>query len=114
MSFEACTLRRLTSGSGAPRRILPVSRPQPSGRPHDRAHALIEAERHQFPFVVAADQRVIGLVGDIARQAIAIGNSQRLHQMPAGEIRYADIADLAGADQIVERRQHFFGGVFAS
>ena len=36
--------------------------------PHHRADALVEAERHQLPFVVAADQRVVGLVRDVARQ----------------------------------------------
>jgi hypothetical protein len=45
-------LGRLASGSGAPRRILPVSRPQPSGD-HTTAPTLIHAERHEFPFIVA-------------------------------------------------------------
>ena len=74
--------------------------------PHHRADALVEAERHQLPFIVAPDQRIIGLMRDIARQAVAVGDGERFHQMPAGEIGAADIADLAGAHEVVERREH--------
>ena len=62
-------------------------------------------QRHQLPLVVAADQRVIRLVGDVARQAVLLRDGQRLHQVPAREIRAADVADLAGAHQVVERAQ---------
>ncbi len=45
--------------------------PAPAERaPDDRADLLVEGQRHQLPLVVAADQRVIGLVGDVARQAV--------------------------------------------
>src|SRR5581483_838300 len=44
----------------------------------------------------------------VARETVAVGRSQRFHQMPAGEIGGADIADLAGANELVERRQSFF------
>ena len=45
---------------------------------------------------------------DVARIAVAVGDGERLHQMPAGEVRDADVANLAGADQSIERRQHLF------
>ena len=32
--------------------------------------------------------------------------AERLHQLPAGEVGDADIAQLAGAHEVVERRQH--------
>src|SRR6478609_10691502 len=35
--------------------------------PHDRADAFLDAQWHELPFVVAADERVIDLMGDIAR-----------------------------------------------
>jgi hypothetical protein len=38
--------------------------------------------------------------------AAALRNGQRLHQLPAREVGDADIAKLAGADQVVEGRQH--------
>ena len=110
MSATILLCRRLVSGSGWPRRTLP-GEPAPAERtPDDRAHLLIEGQRHQLPFVIAADQRVIGLVGDVAGQAVLFRNRQRLHQVPAGEVRAADVADLAGAHQIVERAQHLLDG----
>jgi hypothetical protein len=58
--------------------------PAPAERaPHHRADALVDAERHQRPFVVAPDERVIGLVGDEARVAVAVGGGERLHELPA-------------------------------
>ena len=93
-----------SSGSGWPRRILPVSRPQPERAP-DRPRPTFwsRAERHQLPLVVAADERVVRLVGHVARPAVALGDGQRLHQVPAREVRAADVADLPGLHQVVER-----------
>ena len=80
--------------------------PAPAERaPDDRADLLVERQRHQLPLVVAADQRVVRLVGDVAGQAVLLRDRQRLHQVPAGEVRAADVADLAGAHQVVERAQ---------
>jgi len=100
--------RRLTAGRGWSRLILPVRRPSREATTPPR-RALVEAERHQLPLVVASDQRIIGLVGDVARIAVFVGDGERLHQVPAGEVRDADIPDLAGAHQHIERRQHLFG-----
>ena len=41
--------------------------------PHDSADALVETEGHEFVFVVAADQRVVGLVRHIACEAEFVG-----------------------------------------
>jgi hypothetical protein len=41
-------------------------------------------------------------VGDIASEAVLLGDGERLHQVPAGEIGAADITDLAAANEIVE------------
>ena len=38
---------------------------------------------------------------------MALRRCERLHQVPAGEIRASDIAHLAAADEVVERRQRF-------
>ena len=84
-----------------------AGQPAPAERaPDDRADLLVEGQRHQLPLVVAADQRVVRLVGDVAGEAVPLGDGQRLHQVPAGEVRAADVADLAGPDQVVERAQH--------
>ncbi|MCY1508738.1 hypothetical protein D9M68_430580 [compost metagenome] len=60
--------------------------------PDQRADALVGAERHQFPFVVAADERIVDLVGDMAHEAVLLRDGQRFHQLPAGEVGGADVA----------------------
>src|SRR5690606_13082525 len=71
--------------------------------PHDSTDAFFQAERHQLPFVLAADERVVRLVGDMARIAVAVGHGQCLHEMPAREVGNASVSDLAGAHERVER-----------
>ena len=81
-----------------------TGQPAPAERaPDHRAHALIERERHQLCLIVPPDQRIIGLMRDVAREVVAIRHRQRLHQMPAGEVGAADVADLAGPHEIVQR-----------
>src|SRR6185312_13353872 len=61
--------------------------PSPAKRaPDESADVLVDAERHQLPFVVPADEGVVDLVGDVARPTVPVGNGQRLHEMPAGEV----------------------------
>ena len=69
--------------------------------------ALVEAEGHQFPFVLAADQRVVRLVGDHAREVELLRVRERLHQVPAGVVRATDVSQLARAHKVVERRDDF-------
>ncbi|MNT68299.1 hypothetical protein D3C72_2065200 [compost metagenome] len=58
--------------------------PPPAQRaPHHGADTLVQAQRHQLPLHVTANQRVVGLVGHVARQAVPVGGSQRFHQLPA-------------------------------
>ena len=45
--------------------------------PHHRARRPGRGQRHQLPLVVAADQRVVRLVGDVARPAVAVGDRER-------------------------------------
>ncbi|MDT4849327.1 hypothetical protein FQZ97_834450 [compost metagenome] len=44
----------------------------------------------------------------VARIAVALGHRQRLHQVPAREVRRAHITQLARAHEVVERGQRFF------
>src|SRR5262245_57089380 len=76
----------------------------PSERtPDHRADSLVERKRHEFPLVVTPDQRVIHLMRDVLRPAVAPRRRERLHQMPAGEIGAGDITDLTAARQRVQR-----------
>jgi hypothetical protein len=54
--------------------------------PRDAANTLVESKRHQLPLVVAADKRIISLVGDIPRQSVFLRDGKRLHQVPAGKV----------------------------
>ena len=78
--------------------------------PDQRADPLVEAEGHQLPLVFSADQRVIDLVGDIPRPAVAVGDGQGLHQVPAGKVGAGDVADLALADEGVQGVLYLFDG----
>src|SRR5579883_1338511 len=71
--------------------------PSPAERtPDESADALIDAEGHQLPFVVSADQRVVDLMRDMPRPAVPVGNGERFHQLPAREVGCADVAHLPG------------------
>ena len=67
---------------------------------------MIEPQRHQLPLVLAAQQRIIDLMRHKARPAVTLGHGQRLHQVPAGEVRGRDVAHLALADKGVQRLLH--------
>src|ERR1700691_175210 len=77
--------------------------------PDHAAYAFGEAEGHQLPFVFAADQRVVGLMRNVARPAVAIGSGKSFHQVPAGEIGAAGVTDFPAANQHVKGAQSFFG-----
>ncbi|MND30362.1 hypothetical protein D3C80_208920 [compost metagenome] len=82
--------------------------PPPAKRAPDHcAKTLIRAERHQIPLVITADQGIIDLIDHITRPAITVRDGKRFHDLPAGKIRDAGISHLAGADECIERRQHF-------
>ena len=37
--------------------------------PHNSADALIQGQRHEFPFIFATKEGIVGLVGDVAGEA---------------------------------------------
>ena len=78
--------------------------------PDEGADALIEGEGHELPLVVAADERVVDLVADVAGPAVALGDGEGLHEVPAGEVGAGDVADLALADEVVEGVEGLFDG----
>ena len=85
--------------------------PSPAQRaPDHRANFFFLRERHQFPLVVAAHQRVVHLLGAEASPAVAVRHTERLHQMPAGEIRTRCVAHLALAHKLVQGLLYFFNG----
>ena len=61
-------VKRLVFGKRRAAADLPGEASPTERTPHDRAHFLVERQRHEFPFVVAADERVIGLMRHVARE----------------------------------------------
>ncbi len=112
--MSAVSCRRLDLGQGWPRRILRGQPAPAQGAPDHGPDALVDAQRHQLVLVVAADQRIVGLVGDVARPAVRVGHGQRLHQLPAREVGGADVEHLAGPHEVVQGRQHLLDRVKAS
>ena len=83
----------------------------PSQRAPDQgANPLIEPERHQFPFVFSADERIVDLVANVAGPAVAIGDGERFHQVPAGKIGAGDVANFSALDQLIEAAESLFDG----
>jgi hypothetical protein len=80
------------------------------GTPDERADFLVEAEGHQLPLVVTADERVVDLMSDVAGEAVTVRDGERLHQVPAGEIGAGDVADFAFANELVEGVERLFDG----
>ena len=87
-----------------------MRRPQPSGLQTSAPTPWSSGERHQLPLVVAADERVVDLVADVPRPAVALGDGERLHEVPAGEVGAGDVANLAFADHLVEGVEGLFDG----
>lgn len=71
--------------------------------PDESADLLVEREGHQLPFVLAADQRIVGLVSHVAGETALVRNREGFHELPAGETRAADVAHLSAADEVIER-----------
>ena len=77
---SAVLCRRLLLRQGLPAADL-SGEPSPTQRaPHQGAHTFGKRQRHQLPLVVAAYQRVVDLVGRIARPPILPADSKGLLQ----------------------------------
>src|SRR6185312_796338 len=47
--------------------------------PDERSHALIEAKGHELPLVLAADERIVDLMRNVAGPAVAFAGRKRFH-----------------------------------
>src|SRR5262249_8739445 len=63
--------------------------------PDEDAETLVDRDRDEFVFSLARLQSVMDLLGNEALVIVALGDVERLHDVPAGIIGAADIADLA-------------------
>ena len=101
-SFQSVSWRA-PSGACSPRRYLPDSRPPRERAPDQDPDALVEAGGDDLVLGLAGLQRVVDLLADEALEAVPLGDAERLHELPARVVRAADVADLARADEVVER-----------
>src|SRR5271166_1810964 len=74
-------------------------------RERDQAEAIGLQHRHHLAVEPARQQAVLLLARDEMVQAVIFGRPLRLDDLPGRERRATDVADLALADQIVERPQ---------
>ena len=76
--------------------------------PDQEPEPLILDQRNRLALELASSQRIVRLRAPEALEMLLPRHRQRLHQLPGGQIRAADVAHLAGAHEIVERAQRVF------
>src|ERR1700722_16822484 len=71
--------------------------------PHEDSELLIEGDGNEFVFGLARLERVMKRLRHEWDAAVAARDLHRLHHVPAGPVRTADVAHLARAHETVER-----------
>ncbi len=94
---------REPAGACAVAPVLPRQEAAGERAPDEDADPLVEARRDELVLRLAGLQRVVDLLAHVALRAEAIGDRERLHEVPAREVRAADVADLPLTDERVER-----------
>src|SRR5437870_2174329 len=74
------------------------------------ADAQVTAGGHQFGLDGAVEQAIFVLRGDIVGEAACARDAGGVRDLPTGVIAVADVADLAGAYEAVERFEGFLLG----
>ena len=97
--------RRVPSGAAWPRRYLPVSRPNSSGKNGRMPTPNVLAGGDQLVLDVAVEQGVLVLGADEPLVAARLGRPVRVDDLPPGEVGAADVAHLALEHQLVQRRE---------
>ena len=75
--------------------------------PDHQPEPFLRHQRNDLALDISAGNRIIGLDRFKARPSLACGETERLHDLPGHQVRAADVADLTGAHEIVERPQCF-------
>jgi hypothetical protein len=68
--------------------------------PGDHTEPLLHADGQDFPLDVALDERVLRLQADEPLVAVRPARVQASHELPAREVRDADVAHLAASYQV--------------
>ena len=97
---------RVPAAGGSSRLYLPVSSPLASGKNGSRPTPNRSQAGITSASTLAVEQRVLVLRADERRSSRAVaGRPGGVGDLPAGEVRRADVAHLARPDQVVQRRQ---------
>jgi len=74
---------RAPSGPSDPASVLARQQAPGERAPDEDADALVDGERHELVLGVARLERVVDLLRDEAAVAVAVGDRERLHELPA-------------------------------
>src|ERR1700734_2125226 len=88
--------------------MLAAEEPTGDRAPHKNAKLLIDGDGNELVFGLARLQRVVDLLRHERHAAVAARDLHRLHHVPAGVVRAADVTHLAGAHETVERLHRLF------
>jgi len=93
-------------------RILAGQKAPAQRAPWDEADAVGPGHRDQFAFDAPVEDVIGRLLGYEAVQAQLLGGPEGLHDLPGGESAGAEIANFAGAHEIVEGAQGLVDSYF--
>ena len=85
--------------------VLAGQKPARQREERQQPHPVRLDRRHELALDVAHDEAVLVLARDEGVEVPRVGRPLRLDHLPGGEVRAADVADLALADEVVEGAQ---------
>ena len=71
--------------------------------PDQDAKPLVNQDWHKFVFGLGHLQHIVDLLANRPDELHELRYTDRLHQVPTGEVGHADVAHLAGTDETVGR-----------
>ena len=98
---------RESSGACAAGRVLAGQHAARERRIRRDADAVVIAGRQDLDLGHPVQQVVVGLADDRQRHALRFAFADHFGDAPAAIVRDAEVADLAGADEVADRRRPF-------
>ena len=101
-------MRRESVGFWFIRLYLPDSKPPASGLPYEQANLFRLQQGNDFPFEIAAGDRVISLKRVESGQVPELADAEGFGELPCLPVGAADVADLSLLHQGVESANRLF------
>src|SRR5229473_5391230 len=105
---KSYSVRRESAAFWFVRLNLPESKPAGKRTPHEQADLLEFQQGNDFPFEIAAGDRVISLKRVESGQVPELGDAEGLGDLPCLPVGAADVADLSLLHQGVESAKRLF------